>query len=254
VFVDIVRQGQDAVITVELDPNRLGKGSGEKPELVVVPPGTERTEPIKPDFTWVGPDTLEGRFRMDRTGSWRTLVKTRGQEIKRGPAVTLPYSPEFDPRDGLPLGKEILADVADLSGGTERTDVLSVLRNPPRSSRTSSLLPWLFIVGLTLLVLEIAGRRLSLWDRLTDAATAAVPESASPRRWLPKWGLPTVKSRKAPVAEESPAPAAATARAAGKDALRAASPAEKSPPPAEPSRPAADVFAAAKQKAKRRLK
>src|SRR5690606_18551315 len=95
VFVDIARQGQDAVITVELDPRRPGKGSGEKPQLIVVPPGTERADPIEPDFTWVGPDTLEGRFRLDRTGSWRTLVKTRGREIKRGPVVTLPYSPEF---------------------------------------------------------------------------------------------------------------------------------------------------------------
>ena len=254
VFVDIVRQGQDALITVELDPNRLGKGSGEKPELVVVPPGTERSEPINPDFTWVGPDTLEGRFRMDRTGNWRTLVKTRGQQIKRGPAVTLPYSPEFDPRDGLPLGKEILAEVADLSGGIERTDVLSVLKNPPRSSRTSSLLPWLFVLGLTLLVLEIAGRRLSLWERLTDAAAASVPKSVSPRGWLPTWRLSIPSASKRQAAKRTSATAAGASQGAPAEAAPVARPPEKSPSPSEPSRPAADVFAAAKQKAKRRLK
>ena len=246
VFVDIAQQGQDAVITVELDPNRPGKGSGEKPQLVVVPPGTERTDPIEPDFTWVGPDTLEGRFRMDRTGSWRTLVKTRGREIKRGPAVTLPYSPEFDPRDGLPSGKEVLAEVADLSGGVERTDVLGVLKNPPRSARTSSLLPWLFVLGLTLLVLEIAGRRLSLWDRLSDAAASAVPETMKPRGWLPKWKLsrPRIKrGEKQPVSPATPSVPPV--------------PASTSPQPASAPRDApnaADVFAAAKQKAKRRLK
>ncbi|MCA9112178.1 MAG: VWA domain-containing protein, partial [Planctomycetaceae bacterium] len=189
IFVDIARQGQDAVITVELDPNRPDKGSGEVPELVVVPPGDDRVAPIEPDFTWVGPDTLEGHFRMDRTGNWRTLVKTRGREIKRGPAVSLPYSPEFDPREGLPTGSEILAEVAELSGGVERPDVLDVLKNPPRSASTSSLLPWLFILGIVLLILEIAGRRLSLWERLSDAATASIPETMKPRGWLPQWKL-----------------------------------------------------------------
>ena len=250
VFVDISRQGQDAVITVELDPNRPNKSSGEMPELVVVPPGSERTTPVSPDFTWIGPDTLEGRFQMDRTGSWRTLVKTRGREIKRGPAVTLPYSPEFDPREGQPTGKEILAGVAELSGGAERQDVLEVLENPPRSARTTSLLPWLFILGIVLLILEIAGRRLSLWERLTDAAAAGVPETIKPRRWLPEWRMSMPKSqhqatKHQPTAQEAEPPGSSPTPASPA-AATPASPAEK--------KPAADVFAAAKQKAKRRLK
>jgi Mg-chelatase subunit ChlD len=251
VFVDIARQGQDAVITVELDPQRPGKGSGEKPQLVVVPPGTERADPIEPDFTWVGPDTLEGRFRLDRTGSWRTLVKTRGREIKRGPVVTLPYSPEFDPREGLPTGNEVLAEVADLSGGVERTDVLSVLKNPPRSGRTSSLLPWLFVLGLTLLVLEIAGRRLSLWDRLSDAASAAIPEAIRPAGWLPQWKLPRPRRAESATPKPTAPPSSTTGKPAPSEAPRPATPVKEQP---KDQPKAADVFAAAKQKARRRLK
>ncbi|MCA9075121.1 MAG: VWA domain-containing protein [Planctomycetaceae bacterium] len=253
VFVDIDRQGQDAVITVELDPIRPEKGSGEMPELVVVPPADDRAAPIAPDFTWVGPDTLEGRFRMDRTGNWRTLVKTRGREIKRGPAVSLPYSPEFDPREGLPTGSEILAEVAELSGGVERPDVLDVLQNPPRSARTSSLLPWLFILGITLLVLEIAGRRLSLWERFTDAATAGIPEVMKPRGWLPQWKLSLPKREKRPA--ESPSTESATASAKEVVHPSTGPPSRSSTPQkAAEKKPATDVFAAAKQKAKRRLK
>ncbi len=253
VFVDIVRQGQDAVITVELDPNRPGKGSGEMPQLVVVPPGDDRAAPIEPDFTWVGPDTLEGRFRMDRTGNWRTLVKTRDREIKRGPAVSLPYSPEFDPREGLPSGSEILAEVAELSGGVERPDVLDVLDNPPRSARTSSLLPWLFMIGIALLVLEVAGRRLSLWERLTDAAAAGIPETIKPRGWLPQWKM-SLPKRKSRAVEPTVADRATASVRKNVQSPSSVQDRSSAPQPPSETKSTVDVFAAAKQKAKRRLK
>ena len=112
---------------------------------------------------------------MDETGTYRTLVAAQveqpGQPRKmlRGPVVTLPYSPEFDPRDTLPAGKDILAESAELSGGLQRTDVLEVLRDLPRSARTLSMLPWLFGASILLLLTEIAGRRLSLWEKLSEA-------------------------------------------------------------------------------------
>ncbi|MEX0717358.1 MAG: VWA domain-containing protein, partial [Planctomycetaceae bacterium] len=91
-FVDVVRRGQDAVVTVELDPDRP---RNEPPQLVVVPPGRERQEVLTPDLVWTGPHTLEARFQMDRLGTFRTLVRTGERQLSRGPAVTLPYSPEF---------------------------------------------------------------------------------------------------------------------------------------------------------------
>ncbi len=258
VFVDIQREGQDAVITVELDPARSDRGSGDAPQLVVVPPGDERVAAIHPDFTWTGPDTLQARFRMERTGSYRTLVvrnpassrnpvSEAPQQITRGPAITLPYSPEFAPRDGLPTGVAILAEVAELSGGVMRTNVLEVLRNPPRSARTSSMLPWLFGAAIALLVLEILGRRLSLWDQLIEAGAAAIPEAVRPRHWLSRLNLtrrPRVRTAKlrqhrSPDTANDPAP-------------RDASPPTATPQPPAPATPGVDVFAAAKERARRR--
>ncbi|MGD9854955.1 MAG: VWA domain-containing protein [Planctomycetaceae bacterium] len=260
VFVDIERQGQEAVITVELDPSRPEKGSGEMPRLIVVPPGDERAASFEPDFTWVGPDTLEGRFRLDRTGSWRTLVSTpaaessRGarRELKRGPAVTLPYSPEFDPREGQPSGKAVLAEVSELSGGVERPDVLGVLSDPPRSARTSSLLPLLLITGIVLLVTEIAGRRLSLWEHLSEAALGGLPQSVASRSWIPQWNLKWNRPKHGTTRDGSrPRTTVADAPA---DHPPAAPPRRKGAPTAKPpAQPAIDVFAAAKEKAKRRL-
>jgi uncharacterized membrane protein len=175
-FVGLRQDGQDAVLTVELDPERSGDRS-QTPRVIVVPPGNERAASIEPDLVWTGPDSLEARVRLDRTGTWRTLIQDGSQQITRGPSVTLPYSPEHAPRNGLAPGAETLTQITELSGGQLRTDVLSVFDNPPRSARTVSLLIPLMIAAVALLLLEIAGRRLSLWDRAAAALQRTQPET-----------------------------------------------------------------------------
>jgi hypothetical protein len=248
VFVDVNRQGQDAVVTVELDADRPDRGSGAAPRVSIVIPGNDHPEPIEPTLTWVGPDTLEARFRMERTGTYRTQVWTSDNERADGPAVSLPYSPEFEPREGLPSGKEVMEEVAALSGGAERTNVLDVFLDPPRSSRKTSLLPWVFIASVVLLLMEIAGRRLSLWERLAEVTTTGA--AVEPARWLPQWKLPTWGSRKQ-------ARPARTAAADAPTTVAVSEIAASAPPkpmkPAVPAKTAADVYAAAKQKAKKRM-
>ena len=178
VFVKLEQAGQDAVVQVELDPDRPNQDTTKPPTLVVVPPGHERTETLTPDFVWTGPNTLEARFRMDRLGSYRTLVKTGDKEFTRGPAVTIPYSPEFAPRIGLPEGSKVLERMSKLSNGKMRTDILELFADPPRTSRTISLLSPLLITSIAIVLLEIAGRRLSLWQRIADLKSA-VPKLPS---------------------------------------------------------------------------
>lgn len=183
VYVNVEQSGQDAVVRLELDPERADHESASTPELIVVPPGQARKDVIRPDFVWTGPHSLESRFRLDRTGTYRTLVRTADREFSRGPTVTLPYSPEFAPRIGMPTGRETLERITGLSGGELRTDIMDVFKNPPRSARTESLLAPLMVVAVVLLLLEIAGRRLALWQRIRDVAPAAPAESnAQPER------------------------------------------------------------------------
>jgi hypothetical protein len=209
------------------------------PTLVVVPPGDERTETVEPAFVWTGPHTLQARFRMDQLGTYRTLVKTGSQEFTRGPAVTLPYSPEFDPRPSSRSGQALLADLAELSGGEQRADVITVFDDPPRSPRMLALLPWLVIAAVVLLLTEIAGRRLSLWRRTRmpqpelAPAGGMLPPPQAPKKRRVVWAF----GRKA----EKPSRSA--------DHRAAAPP----PQPAGPPRPStADIFAQAKSRAKRR--
>lgn len=241
VFVDLARDGQDAVVTVELDPELQAGQSGEPPELVIVPPGSERQQTLSPDLSWTGPGTLSARFRMDRTGTYRTIVKTGPRSFARGPAVTLPYSPEFAPRVGLPTGKETLQQMAEISGGRARTDVLEVFADPPRSPRMLSLLPYLFVLGVCLLLVEIAGRRLLLWERLSDAVAADVPDRVMSGGWLPRWKLRLPQRSRAVNKSAAARASAATKQMAGDQ-------------PAAPAKSASSVFDQAKARAKSRLK
>ena len=256
VFVDLERQGQDAVITMELDPARPDRGSGRMPRLVVVSPDSTTTTSAEPDLVWTGPDTLEGRFPLSRSGSYRTLIVADDDDgsdasITRGPVVTLPYSPEYDPRDGLDPGSEILAQVAELSGGVPRTDVLGIFRDPPRSARMNSMLPWLLTFVLLLVVLEIAGRRLAIWEWLSGAVETTPRPSLARILPAPGWKLrlPTPNRRGS---------AKRTEPDRDQTVIEAAEPtvAPTPPPPAstDDDKKSADVFSAAKQRARRRTK
>jgi hypothetical protein len=175
------------------------------------------------------------------------------ERVLRGPAVTLPYSPEFDPRDMLPPGQDVLAEVAELSGGVQRTNVLEVLHDPPRSAKTLSMLPWLFGASILLILLEIAGRRLSLWEKLSEltetAGSAALPFPVpAPQRsesWWTRWRRER-KTRQAT--------AATTATAAKPLTPANAPPSSKPTTEAQTAKPSQDIFAAAKNRAKKRMK
>lgn len=230
-FVDVERQGQDAVVTVEFDPRRgtgsPGDGFPTRPErlenpspesvlrLKVIPPGPEAEEARQPEFVWVDRNVLQARFRLDRLGIYRTRISAGRNQSLRGPSISLPYSPEFFPRTGLPSGRKTLTEIAEISGGTERTDVLEVLDrgNLPRLPRMVSMLPVLCAVLIALLLVEIAGRRLALWERwqagwtrsrqTVDDVEIAV---ARKRRWWQDWRRRrTARSRKSAADETSAA-------------------------------------------------
>lgn len=232
VFIDLEREGQDAVVTVELDPNRRSGLAKKPPQLFVVPPGEEREKVLVPDFQWVGPFTLQARFRMDQTGTYRTLVQTENGRLTRGPAVTLPYSPEFAPRSESESGRMIMAQVAELSGGKSRVDVLSIFEEPPKSARMMPVLPYLVMLAIGLLVVEIAGRRLSLWKRSPASAPDATtqlsldPELGYKERWF-------TRRRKKPA--------------------QAAEPSAESLASQEPQKSVNTIYARAKQRARSRM-
>lgn len=252
-FLTMSREGQEAVVTLELDPDRPVKATGESPTLSIVSPGEEREPAVDVPFQWRGPNTLQARFKLTKSGTYRSLVKLGGRYIVRGPAVTLPYSPEYVPRAGLPSGAEVLKELAELTGGKPRIDVVDVLSDPPRSARLASLLPFLVMAGIALLLLEIAGRRLSLWSKLADRVEfAAAPGAATPasrRRWLfnPRAAWRSARQAAGSTPEPLPAATPSTTIPAGPYADTPAT-----PPAAASAASTASIYEQAKRRARRR--
>ncbi|MDA0809823.1 MAG: VWA domain-containing protein [Planctomycetota bacterium] len=261
VFVKVEQSGQDAIVRLELDPERDDQKSTHNPELVIVPPGQEREDVLRPDFVWTGAHELEARFRLDQTGTYRTLVRTGERNFTRGPTITLPYSPEFAPRIGLPSGRETLARIAELSGGNLRHDVMDVFRNPPRSARTVSLLAPLMIAGIVLLLLEIAGRRLALWERLREvaqtpmAASTAQAETARSHApgWLARIRIARERRQTARATRKFNTEKQASTAASTKESTQPSSPATDEKTPAS-DKTTASVFEQARKQARRRFK
>ena len=259
VYVSLVQDGLDAVVQVELDPNRPNKQRGITPQLVILPPSAERSQVIEPQFVWTGPDTLEGRFRLDKQGSYHTLVKLPDRQFARGPILTLPYSPEFMPRVGVPGGPETLASIVDLTEGKMRVNVLEMYDDfPPQSRQYRSLVPYLCLASIVFLVVEIVGRRWGWWERWASyranrrkhTATSKVAVTPDPqldgfwtttRSWF---------SRKRPPKRAGNSSAAPAARSETKP--KQAEP--SAPEPAQSSPAPADIYARAKRRAKDRLK
>ncbi len=252
VFVSVRQEGLDAVVEVELDPNRANAKRGIAPKLAVIPPSYDRSEVIAPEFTWTGPDTLEGRFRLDQQGTWRTLVKTGDQEFTQGPILTLPYSPEYMPRDGLPSGKVTLQTISELSGGVGRVNLLEAFNDIPfRARQLRSLVPWLCFLGILFLVTEIAGRRWNWWDRL-----AAAFQQRSANRQASKESVSEKVSsdRKSNKSKRAKPVATKNQKSGSKSTKQSTQPVQKKSETPVDSPAAGDIFSKAKHRAKNRTK
>ncbi|MDB5387995.1 MAG: hypothetical protein JWM11_3641, partial [Planctomycetaceae bacterium] len=108
---------------------------------------------------------------------YRPLVRLGPTNFIRGATVTLPYSPEFAPRSADQNGALLLKSLAQKTSGRQRVNLAEMLTDLPRTSTKWPLAPALLIAGILLLLLEIAGRRLSLWVKFVDAFASAPPKS-----------------------------------------------------------------------------
>lgn len=259
-YLKMDRDGQDAVVTLELDPDRPAKIAGDAPTLSCLAPSEERVQAVDVPFQWTGPNSLQARFKLAQTGTYRTLVKMGGRNIIRGPAMTLPYSPEFMPRIDLPEGRQVLSAISQLSGGRERLNVLEALADRPRTTHMASLLPLLITVAVALLLLEIAGRRLSFWTKLSEALEGATPgaenqagAAAQSTSWRQRLRERFTRSEATSGANRKTSTAGLGTRPeiAAADAGNPASPAQETAPGPAPS--AQKVFEQAKRRARKRL-
>jgi Mg-chelatase subunit ChlD len=247
----IDRRGGEAIVRVELDPGRARTAAGDvrAATATIVPPGARIGEaPQRLPLSWVGEDVLEARFPLQRSGIYLGAVQLGTGDVLALPPLSLPYSPEFEPRPDPGEGRATLAELARLTGGTERTTWDGVFAGAGvRDRQMRDLVAILTAILLAVHVLEIGGRRLLLFAAAREwmrGLTLPWPRFAWARRLRP---VAAANAGAEPRAAESAPPSSPPPAAPSP-----AAPSPAAPAPAAPE-PAVSPLARAKAKARSRL-
>ena len=180
VRASVERAGGQGVVRLELDPGRTRGGPDDvraATATIVPPPDSAAAAAQRLTLAWVNDDTLEARFPLQNAGLYLGAVQLGSGAVFPLAPLSLPYSPEFEPRSDPEEGRTTLREIARVTGGHERTawdDVFSASRLWNRQVR--DLVVPLALLLLALHVSEIAGRRLLLFN--------------AARGWLQSWRWP----------------------------------------------------------------
>jgi Mg-chelatase subunit ChlD len=248
VQASVERRGGQGIVRIELDPSRTRGGPDDvrTATATVIPPDDRAGgAPANLTLAWVGDDAMEARFPMQKAGMYLGAARLGNGTVLPLAPLSLPYSPEFEPRADPDEGRQTLAEIARISGGGERTtwdDVFTTI--PYRNRQVRDLVLPLTLALLLLHLIEIGGRRLLLF--------------AAAREWwrhvkLPRPRLPTLRPfGPRPVAAPAPGNPASEPAVVPGDAVVAA--AENRSAVAPPAKPAVSPLARAKARARGRLK
>lgn len=185
VFADMRRRGHRAVLTVEVPAEATGE-LGRLEALVVSPTG--KSERVFLQRSAV-PNRLEASLPLDSQGAYQALIRLGDGSVVKVPPITLPYSPEFEPRTDPEFGRRTLQRIVEVAEGRLDPALDAWFDGPRDSAGVRFLGVWFALLGLALALSEIAVRRLDL--RLPKLAIAlprraprvqAEPETAPEER------------------------------------------------------------------------
>ncbi|MCY2961375.1 MAG: VWA domain-containing protein [Planctomycetota bacterium] len=191
VYASVRRDGKEAVVALDVDPERAAKldlsklegrmrgGDGETRQLVF-----ERVDEYR----------YEARAKLSTEGVALGSVALGDGRTIRLPPIALPYSPEFERGSDPARGERLLRRIATESGGLVNPSATELFRGERASKGWRPIGRELALLALVLLLLEIAVRRLELasfvrvpavirrtWSRLTTRpAQGARPAAVDP--------------------------------------------------------------------------
>lgn len=190
VFASVRREGRDAVFTVEFDPEAPGseRTNFTGRELsAVLQSGTGA--PVDVVLERVAENVYEGRSPLPSgtiaLGTVSLAAEGPGADpiALPLPPLALPYSPEFERPTSETAGARLLGRITRRTGGVLSPSSSDLFRTAATSNRWKRIVWPLLVAALLCLVLEIAGRRLGLWESLTRSAskTSSAPPAVSAR-------------------------------------------------------------------------
>ncbi len=232
-----------SVIQLHLDPDRDNAadslprpvGSDSSLPKVTTLRGKPGSAPAseKAEMRWADADTLEVSIPLNGSETALSTVEVPGAQPLTLSPVTLPYSPEFKPVE-VDEGQTALARLANATGGKERLELSGVWKDLPRQPRLIELAPYLLLIAIAVLLIEVLERHTGL----VTAHAWPLLQRFRPKQ-TPKLSKPIINN-----------PALAPANAIQADAVEKPKnePETKQPEPAE----IFDALQKARQKAKER--
>ncbi len=168
VFASAMRDGRDAILSVEFDENydrtALGEALSATLSSGTGPPRTIALERKSETH-------FEARIPLAADTIAFATVALQSEDSEAGtglslPPLALPYSPEYERAPDASAGAQLLRSMARRSGGITNVSAPQLFRGD-RGVRTWRLFTReLLVCALILFLIEIAGRRLSLWGAL----------------------------------------------------------------------------------------
>jgi Mg-chelatase subunit ChlD len=229
------RQGGQGIVRVELDPARARGPADEvrtAAATIVSPSPADPSQRL--ELAWVGADTLEARFPIHKPGIYLGAVRLGTGDVLPLAPITLPYSPEFEPRVDPEGGRKALLQTARVTGGIERTAWDDAFAGQLRHRQIRELVLPLALLLLVLHLTEIGGRRLH-WFTAAQA-------------WLRTVSLPTLRWPSRRRAGVSDTARSSTTSTVGEPAGTVAEPTRPTTP-----KPATSALTRAKGKARDRM-
>jgi hypothetical protein len=192
-FTSVRREGREAVIAVEVDPE-----AGTPPDTSALSARVRDPRGALRDLVLerVGENRYEARYSLDTDGVSLATVRLGGDRFVSVPPIALPYSPEFERSPDPERGARLLRELALETGGSVDPTATALFEGARGGRAWRVVARELVLLALVLFVAEVAGRRLALWGslRLPPSLARRVRRAASRAR-------AAVAAPRAPVAQ-----------------------------------------------------
>lgn len=212
-------------------------------------------ETVEKAMHWDSPQSLSAMHKISEAGCYRGVVQVGKKVYKTGP-ISVPVSPEFLQNRDRDFGRQILSQMAAITGGKQILDVRELFKRSDYSSVVRPVIFPFLILFLLLFLVDIAEARFGLQAILFTYAAFAW---SGIRQGVGKIRRPIRRSAQTPGGEKSTGKPLAPAINHGQRTLTREDIPVPSPPTAGPASPAKnasgglDYLSQSKARAQRRF-
>ncbi len=175
-FASVRRDGANAVVSVEVDPDAPVPPDTSNLSVRMRRPNGEYTEHL---LERTDENRYETRIDLNGAGVAIGTIRLADGRFHNLPPIVLPYSPEFERATDPLAGERALRKLAADTGGEVAPPAHTLLRGPREAHAFRVISRELVLAALLALLIEIAGRRLGLWQSFAAVLQRAKRQRAA---------------------------------------------------------------------------